>query len=62
MNDLPQTPEMLIATVGARDTIDTLSRQMAYPDYQRERFLTLNGLTPNSVLRPGTLVKLVVEG
>jgi predicted Zn-dependent protease len=51
-----------IATVGARDTIDTLSRQMAYPDYQRERFLTLNGLTPNSVLRPGTLVKLVVEG
>ena len=51
-----------IATVGARDTVDTLARQMAYPDYQRDRFLTLNGLTANATLRPGMLVKLVVEG
>ena len=51
-----------IATVGARDTIDTLSRQMAYPSYQRERFLTLNGLAANAIVRPGMLVKLVVDG
>ena len=51
-----------IVTVGARDTIDTLARQMAYPGYQRERFLTLNGLEANAILRPGMLVKLVVDG
>jgi len=51
-----------IATVKAGDTIDTLSRQMAYPSYQRERFLTLNGLADDARLTPGMLVKLVVTG
>ncbi len=51
-----------IATVRAGDTIDTLARQMAYPDFQRDRFLTLNGLTGDAALRPGMLVKLVVTG
>lgn len=51
-----------IATVKAGDTVDTLSRQMAYPSYQRERFLTLNGLADNARLTPGMLVKLVVTG
>ncbi|MES2337081.1 MAG: M48 family metalloprotease [Pseudomonadota bacterium] len=51
-----------IVTVKAGDTIDTLARQMAYPDFQRDRFLTLNGLDAGAPLRPGTLVKLVVTG
>lgn len=51
-----------IHTVRAGDTIDSLSRQMAYPSLQRERFLTLNGLSQGDALTPGTLVKLVVTG
>ncbi|KQT35106.1 peptidase M48 Ste24p [Sphingomonas sp. Leaf412] len=51
-----------IVTVKAGDTVDSLSRQMAYPTLQRDRFLTLNGLEPNEALRPGMLVKVVVAG
>ncbi|MFD1787661.1 M48 family metalloprotease [Sphingomonas floccifaciens] len=51
-----------IHTVRAGDTSDSLSRQMAYPSFQRDRFLTLNGLTAHARLTPGTLVKLVVAG
>ena len=51
-----------IHTVRAGDTVDSLARQMAYPSYQRERFLTLNGLRPGASLMPGRLVKLVVTG
>lgn len=51
-----------IVQVKAGDTIDKLAAQMAFPDYQRERFVTLNGLAGNAVLRPGMLVKLVVAG
>jgi predicted Zn-dependent protease len=51
-----------IATVKASDTVDTLARQMAYSNYQRERFLTLNGLDDDARLTPGMLVKLVVAG
>lgn len=51
-----------IVTVKSGDTIDSLSRQMAYPDYQRERFVTLNGLEDARTLTPGRLVKLVVAG
>lgn len=48
-----------IVTVKAGDTVDTLARQMAYPNFQRERFVTLNGLDPAAPLRPGMLVKVV---
>jgi len=51
-----------IVTVGANDTIDSLAGRMAYPTYQRERFLVLNGLADDSGLRPGQKVKLVVYG
>lgn len=51
-----------IVTVKAGDTVDGLARQMAYPSFQRERFLTLNGLAANATLRPGTLVKIVTNG
>ena len=46
----------------AGDTVDSLARQMAYTSYQRERFLTLNGLDAGARLRPGMLVKVVVAG
>jgi predicted Zn-dependent protease len=50
-----------IVTVGPNDTIDTLSQHMASLDHKRARFLVLNGLNANSVLKPGELVKIVVE-
>ena len=49
-------------TVKASDTIDSFARQMAYTDFQRDRFLTLNGLEDGARLTPGQLVKLVVRG
>ena len=51
-----------IVTVKAGDTIDSLARQMAYPDHQRDRFVTLNALEDSPTLTPGRLVKLVVAG
>ncbi len=51
-----------IVTVKAGDTIDNLAARMAFPDYRRERFITLNGLDPEQALVPGRLVKLVVNG
>jgi len=51
-----------IVTVRQGDTIDSLSARMAFPDYRRERFVTLNGLDREQPLTPGRLVKLVVNG
>ena len=51
-----------VVPVRAGDTIETLSARMAYPDYRRERFTTLNGIAGEADLRPGMLVKLVVNG
>ncbi len=51
-----------IVTVRQGDTIDSLAARMAFPDYRRERFITLNGLDPEQALVPGRLVKLVVNG
>ncbi len=51
-----------IVMVKANDTVDSLSRQMAYPDFQRDRFLTLNGLEDGARLVPGQLMKVVVRG
>lgn len=50
-----------IVTAKAGDTVASLARQMAYPDYQVERFTTLNGLGPNDTVAPGTLVKIVAS-
>lgn len=51
-----------VVTVGARDTVQTLSARMAYPDLRAERFLVLNGLPANARLTPGQRVKIVVYG
>lgn len=48
-----------VLTVKSGDTIQSLSRRMAYDDYAQDRFLTLNALTAQSVLRPGQRVKIV---
>ncbi|MES2291501.1 MAG: M48 family metalloprotease [Pseudomonadota bacterium] len=60
--DAVRGKRILIYTVRAGDTIESVSRRMAYPDFQTDRFLTLNGLTSSTALRPGMLVKLVVTG
>lgn len=51
-----------IYTVRPGDTVQSLATQMAYRDFKLDRFLSLNGLAPNSPLRPGERVKLIVYG
>jgi predicted Zn-dependent protease len=48
-----------VVTVRAGDTPATLSRRMAYPDAQLDRFAVLNRLDPQTALRPGEKVKIV---
>lgn len=47
-----------VVTVKAGDTIDTLAARMAYDEYRKERFLTLNALNDKSTLRAGDRVKI----
>ncbi|EAT10186.1 M48 family metalloprotease [Sphingobium sp. 10 DY56-G10] len=49
-----------VVTVKAGDTVQSLSRRMAYSDLQLERFLTINALDANATLRPGQKVKIVI--
>ncbi len=51
-----------VETVRPGDTLQLLASRMAYRDFKVERFLSLNGLAPNSPLVPGQKVKLVVYG
>ena len=51
-----------VVAVAPGDTIQSLSNRMAYRDFRAERFMSLNGLQPNSRLLPGQKVKLVVYG
>jgi predicted Zn-dependent protease len=51
-----------VETLRPGDTVQSLSRRMAYRDFKLERFLSLNGLAANSTLVPGQKVKLVVYG
>ncbi len=51
-----------VVTVAPGDAVQSLSRRMAYRNFQLDRFLTLNGLAPNARLAPGQKVKLVVYG
>ena len=50
-----------IVTVRPGDTVEKLGARMAYHDRQVERFRVLNGLDVKDKLKPGDLVKLVVE-
>ncbi|MDA0338515.1 MAG: M48 family metalloprotease [Proteobacteria bacterium] len=49
-----------VVTVGRGDSVDRLAARMATPDYKRERFLALNGLTDGAQLKAGQRVKIVV--
>ncbi|HYI42050.1 MAG TPA: M48 family metalloprotease, partial [Sphingomicrobium sp.] len=42
-----------VVTVAPGDTVTSLASRMAYRDFRLDRFLAINGLTPNSTLRPG---------
>jgi predicted Zn-dependent protease len=50
-----------VVTVGAGDTVDTLSRRMAFDTAQAARFRVLNGLQPNDSLRAGDRVKIIAD-
>lgn len=49
-----------IVTVRSSDTVQSLAARMAYPDYQVDRFRTLNALGPNDLLKAGRKVKVIV--
>jgi predicted Zn-dependent protease len=51
-----------VVTVRPGDTVQSLAARTAFPDYKLERFMVLNGLKQGEALRPGQLIKLVVEG
>lgn len=48
-----------VMTVKRGDTLQSLSTRMAYPDFQMDRFLMLNGLTSTSALVSGQKIKLI---
>ncbi|HEY1095773.1 MAG TPA: M48 family metalloprotease [Alphaproteobacteria bacterium] len=48
-----------IVTVGNGDTPATLAKKMAVPDHALDRFCLLNGVTPETTLKPGDKIKLV---
>lgn len=50
-----------IVAVRAGDTVEKFAARMAYHDRQMERFRVLNGLDAKDKVKPGDLVKLVVE-
>lgn len=52
--------KLSVVTVKSADTLQSLSKRMAYTDKPLERFLVLNGMTSASRLTPGQKVKLVV--
>jgi predicted Zn-dependent protease len=51
-----------VVTVRSGDTVQSLAGRMAYRNYQLERFLSLNGLAPNTPLSPGQKLKIVIYG
>jgi predicted Zn-dependent protease len=51
-----------VVTVRPGDTVRSLAGRMAYPNFQLERFMALNGLAANQRLTPGQRVKIVVFG
>lgn len=53
--------ELDIVTAGRSDTVQTLSRRMAYSDAQEQRFRVLNGLFGNGQVVPGRQYKIVVR-
>jgi predicted Zn-dependent protease len=59
---VPAPLRLAVVSVGVGDTVDSLASRMAFADHRRERFMALNGLAADTDIKPGMLVKLVVEG
>lgn len=56
-------PRMIdVVTVKPGDTVQSLSRRLAFDEFQLDRFLVLNSLTADTRLVPGSEVKIVVYG
>jgi predicted Zn-dependent protease len=51
--------KLRVVTVGANDTVQSLSGRMAYRSLQTERFLALNGMNSSATLAKGQRVKIV---
>ena len=51
-----------VVTAARADTVQTLSRRMAFTDAQEARFRVLNGLASNAQVVPGERYKIVVQG
>lgn len=57
--NVPPTKRVDVVTAQRGDSTAALARYMAFPNYQQERFLIMNGLAPNTVIRSGERYKLV---
>jgi predicted Zn-dependent protease len=51
-----------VVAVRPGDTVQSLAARMAVDELRTERFLAMNDLAPDTPLRPGRRVKLVVYG
>ncbi|MCC3861581.1 M48 family metalloprotease [Pseudemcibacter aquimaris] len=49
-----------VIRAASGDSINSLSSRMAFDKYQKERFMAMNGLNDNSMIRAGQRLKLVV--
>jgi predicted Zn-dependent protease len=59
-SDLAQSAQRVdIITIQSGDTLDSLASQMSPGTYQRERFLSINGLASGSQLKVGQRVKII---
>jgi predicted Zn-dependent protease len=54
-----QPQRIKVITVAAGDTVQSLSRRMAVPDYPEQWFRVLNGLGESEQISPGQKVKIV---
>lgn len=50
-----------VVTVGASDSVATLSRRMVFDTAQEKRFRLINGLQPNDPVQPGQRVKIISD-
>ena len=60
-DDAKSGHRIAIVTALPRDTIQTLSARMAYPDHRADRFIVLNGLDSDATIAPGRLYKIVTS-
>jgi predicted Zn-dependent protease len=52
--------KVAVVSVKAGDTLESLAGRMAYDDMKLERFLVMNGIGRNHVLKAGQKVKIVI--